>query len=519
MDAASSLPSSDSLVTLVYNVQDDNYYNCDEDSYTAGYFAPDYIDSVGMNVIVLDAFDWANRVGSDPSAAEWSDGDPDNDSPELYEGVIAHELEHLLMNYSDPGELSWVDEGLADTAAFLNGYDMTGSHLTYQQVFHRETSLTRWGGGLENYGASFSYFAYLWEQAGGNGGGDLTPDLQYDDTAGDRLIKLIFEEQADSMEGVQNAIDTYNAGPEDDLRSAAELFEDWAVTMYLDDEDSALWNLENFDLGAASGGWTVAVANDEFWDDRGSYQGSQPAPKWNTAANRPAGNALPFGVSYETFRNPGPRVAIEFAGQDSTQVVPHSGPDQYWGGYESQADNVLGVGTPVTGGETVSFWNWHFIEEGWDYGFVEALVGSDWVTVPVTDVASGDGRLDERQPARQQPRGQRHHRHVRRRVLRRRAAVRAVLGRAARRRHRCPVPLLDRRRLPRHRLVHRRHHRRRRPRRRRDRRLDRDRRPPGQQLDRPAHLGVRPDTRDDPVRRGPGRAHRRGGQLRLPVHR
>ena len=75
---------------------------------------------------------------------------------ELYEGVIAHELEHLLHNYSDPGELSWVDEGLADFAIFLNGYHAGGSHLTYHQVFHRETSLTRWGGGLENYGASFT---------------------------------------------------------------------------------------------------------------------------------------------------------------------------------------------------------------------------------------------------------------------------------------------------------------------------------------------------------------------------
>ena len=77
------------------------------------------------------------------------------------------------MNYSDAGELSWVDEGLADFAAFLNGYPAGGSHLTYHQVFHRETSLTRWGGGLENYGASFTYFLYLWEQAGGNGDGDF----------------------------------------------------------------------------------------------------------------------------------------------------------------------------------------------------------------------------------------------------------------------------------------------------------------------------------------------------------
>ena len=131
---------------LVYNVQDESYYDCAVSTYTAGYFAPEYIDEAGMNVIVIDAFDWANRIGDQT-------GNPDGQT-ELYEGVIAHELEHLLMNYSDPGELSWVDEGLADLAVFLNGYDIGGSHLTYHQVFHRETSLTRWGGGLENYGAS-----------------------------------------------------------------------------------------------------------------------------------------------------------------------------------------------------------------------------------------------------------------------------------------------------------------------------------------------------------------------------
>ncbi|MPV38508.1 M6 family metallopeptidase [Georgenia subflava] len=388
MDAADpDDPSSDSLVTLVYNVQDDSYYDCAVTSYTAGYFAPDFANSLGMNVIVLDAYDWANRVGSDPSTAPWGDDDPVNDSPELYEGVIAHELEHLLMNYSDPGELSWVDEGLADVAAFLNGYDMTGSHLTYQQVFHRETSLTRWAGGLENYGASFSYFAYLWEQAGGNGDGSLEPDLEYDGAAGDLLIKLIFEEQANSMDGVQSAIDAFNAQTGSDLRSAQDLFQDWAVTMYLDDEASALWDLENFDLGPASGGWTIDLANNEFFDDRGNYQGAQPPAKWDRAANRPSGTALPFGVSYEKFRNPGPRVSLEFTGEDFAQVAPHSGPDHWWGGDASQSDNTLDLATPVTGGETVSFWNWHFIEEGWDFGFVEALVDGEWVTLEVTDAA------------------------------------------------------------------------------------------------------------------------------------
>jgi hypothetical protein len=391
-DLGAAASGSDALVTLVYNVQDDMYYDCSVGSYTAGYFAPEYLSegSLGMNVMVIDAFDWANRVGVDPSSASWSDGNAANDRPELYEGVVAHELEHMLMNYSDEGELSWVDEGLADMAAFLNDFDMTGSHLTYQQVFHRETSLTRWGGGLENYGASFSYFLYLWEQAGGNGDGSLEPEMEYDGAGGDLLIKLIFAEQADGMEGVQNAIDDFNAQTGSDLESAAELFKDWAVAMYLDDETSSLWDLANIDLGPDSGGWTVDVANDLFWDGRGAYRGALPKAKWDRLKNRPAGQALPFGVSYEKLRNPGPEVSLEFTGDEGTQIAPLEGETHWWAGYQSMADHILGLDTSVSGGETVTFTNWHFIEEGWDYGFVEALVDGEWVTVPVTDVVSGE---------------------------------------------------------------------------------------------------------------------------------
>ena len=54
---------------LVYNVQDESYYDCSVDTYTAGYFAPEYINEAGMNVIVVDAYDWANRIGDDAAAA------------------------------------------------------------------------------------------------------------------------------------------------------------------------------------------------------------------------------------------------------------------------------------------------------------------------------------------------------------------------------------------------------------------------------------------------------------------
>ena len=288
MDAADpGDPSSDSLVTLVYNIQDEAYYDCAVDTYTAGYFAPGLHRQHGHERHLLDSFDWANRVGSDPSSAPWSDGDAANDRPELYEGVIAHELEHLLMNYSDPGELSWVDEGLADVAAFLNGYDMTGSHLTYQQVFHRETSLTRWGGGLENYGASFSYFDTCGSGPAATAARrpHARPRLRRPGRRPADQEDLRGAGQRHDRRAARDRL--VQRGDRRHLPTAKALFEDWAVTMYLDDEASNRWDLKNFDLGPASGGWTIDVANSEFWDDRGFYQGSQPDPKFTSPAKRP----------------------------------------------------------------------------------------------------------------------------------------------------------------------------------------------------------------------------------------
>jgi hypothetical protein len=376
-------PASRALVMVVYNIQDDSYYDCSVTTYTAGYFAPDFIESSGMNVIVVDALDWANLIGDADSP--WNDGDATNDRPQLYEGTIAHELQHLLHHYSDPGEQSWVDEGLADFAIFLNGFNVGGSHLTYHQVFYAETSLTRWAGGLENYGAAYTFFQYLWEQAGGNGDGTYTPDLQYDNAGGDLLIKLVFQNQADGVDGVQGAIDQFNAQTGAHVPDVATIYRNWAVAVYLDDEDSTLFDIKAVNFGdPAYTTWTMDLADQNFWEGRGQNQGAQPSPKWNKRKNGQAPTALPYGIQIERFRNPGPTVTVGLDGDDTSAVPPHSGDTHWYGGYESENDNVLDVDT--SGAVTsLDFWSWYFIEEGWDYGFVEALVNGNWVTVPLVD--------------------------------------------------------------------------------------------------------------------------------------
>ena len=70
-------PSSDSLVMLVYNVQDDTYYDCDETPTRPATSRRSTSTSAGMNVIVIDAFDWANRVGD---RTGWTDATR-NDRP------------------------------------------------------------------------------------------------------------------------------------------------------------------------------------------------------------------------------------------------------------------------------------------------------------------------------------------------------------------------------------------------------------------------------------------------------
>ncbi len=304
------------------------------------------------------------------------------------EGVIAHELQHLVHDYSDANELSWVNEGLADFAIFLNGYPAGGSHITYQQVFHRETSLTRWAGGLENYGAAYTYFQYLWERAGGNGPGkgQFEPDSQYGGVAGDLLIKTIFQEQANGMDGVQ-AGDRHLQRQDGDDQAAVRraAVQGLVLAVYLDDESSSLYDIKAVDIGGIdSQGWTIDIANDEFYKNRGSYTGSTPEGRFAHYPHVPAQSALPFGTSYETFRNPGKTFRLDFDGPASTQIIPGNTEKFWFGGTESQADHVLDVDTAVTGGQTLAFDTWYFIEEGWDYGYVEALVEGEWVTVPVT---------------------------------------------------------------------------------------------------------------------------------------
>jgi len=391
-------PASDALVVLVYNAIDEMYYDCSVDTYIAGYFAPNYAQSMGMNVMVIDALDWANRLGSDPNTAPWSDGNPANDRPDLYEGVAAHELQHLLHSYSDMTEDSWVNEGLADLAIFLNGFYPGGSHVMYHQAFYAETSLTRWGGGLENYGASYTFFQYLWEQAGGNGNGTYNADQFYNGAGGDLLIKMIFANPLHGMDGVADSIAKFNAATKSKVPDVATLFQNWALAVYLDDPNSDIYTIRALNIatgpGSDSGGWTMNRADIYLFGVRGFNIGPQYGPNVDPDYSLdPEYSAVPYGMQIERFINPGNLVKLGLTA-GFTGVLPHSAPTHWYGGYVNMHDSILDIDAPSTVTQ-MDFWTWYFMEEDWDFAYAEALVGGEWVSLPLLNDAGVDVTIDD----------------------------------------------------------------------------------------------------------------------------
>jgi hypothetical protein len=115
------------IVVLVDNVRDDNFYDFDNsrgDPYIAGFFFSVFNDYTDRNIMTIDGFDWLHRTRAnppdDPVPGDLCASAPAR--PYLYEGVFAHEYQHLLMHYEDPDEVNWVNEGLSDWAQTLAGY-------------------------------------------------------------------------------------------------------------------------------------------------------------------------------------------------------------------------------------------------------------------------------------------------------------------------------------------------------------------------------------------------------------
>ena len=354
------------LDVMIYNIVDESFFDPTFGSYIAGFFwgaLNNCDDGFCRNMMFIDTYDWEDRLGSDVS------------HPYLYEGTVAHELEHLIHNDHDSDEVSWIDEGMADLAIYLNGFGHPDSHVVYYMAFHR-TPLTSWGSMLEDYGASYLFQLYMLENFGTGG-----CDMDVCPTGWDNTWTMTeIDEQANSIAGVE-AITGENFN---------DLFDAWIVANYADDPsqttDAGLpigyseINLAPY-VSPNYGAWSIARSIKDIYGS--SHHGNLPTSRYyggyiSGTVEYPIGALSPYTPLYGSFKGIQPEMKIYLQGDAQSGIAPNS--DTYEaasGGGNLLTDRMLTLDMDVSG--TLTFWTWYDIETEWDYGFVEVSTdGGPW---------------------------------------------------------------------------------------------------------------------------------------------
>jgi hypothetical protein len=332
-------------VVLVSNVRDDNYYDPTYPNYIAGFYSPTYEAYFDRNIMNIDSYDWANRVG------------PDGSRPYLYEGVFAHEYQHLLHDDYDPYEVNWVNEGLSMFAEFLTGYTVgNDAYSTFEEL--PENSLTAWGdqGGREivaDYGMVFLWHMFMYQNFG---------------------EAFIQNEFLNTDTGITSINSTLLGLGE--TATFESVFPNFSVAVLIDSEENDFeYGFDyGFDVGVDVG--PPGKPNPDAYDTPG-------APPWGSDYI-----ALPGQRSIHNF---------VFNGVQFNPTAWTSNGDALYSGDGDLIDNIAVF--EATGGGTLTFDTYWDIEDNWDFGFVQVSTdgGYTWTSLAnayTTDVIDPDGHPD-----------------------------------------------------------------------------------------------------------------------------
>jgi Immune inhibitor A-like, MAM domain len=385
------------FIALIDNIRDDNFNDENNDNslpYIAGFFTSAASFFHDRNIISVDGFDWLHRTGAFDPDLHSPTTDPCTSAPYrpfLYESVFAHEFKHLITNDIDPGEFTWVDEGMADFAEILTGYSdpslhideaghdsHTQSFLGWEGVFNAdfnpiprpagpENSLTIWEdqGDLEilaDYGHAYYFMTYL------NGQG-----------YGQDFFSSWHSNPLNGIEGLDDAL--ADAGSSDTF---ASLFQDIQVSALADaylDDGATLTGESAADIQNPGANATLFFSGDAF-DTLG-------APPWGSDFIPLAGDLPLTSIEFdgdETFTFPGdPEWVVDGDGYWTNPDDPDT--DLY--PPDSDFDIARQVSVPAAPA-ALTFEHYYELEDLFDYGFVQVSDdgGETWTSLPCTGTTS-----------------------------------------------------------------------------------------------------------------------------------
>ena len=263
-----------------------------------------------------------------------------------YEGVLAHEFQHMIHWNQDRNEDTWVNEGLSELAMRLNGYSVGGSDNAF--VRDPDIQLDAWrddpSASVPHYGASFLFQAYFLSRFG------------------DKMMQQVVHEPANSIPGYDNVLNSNRAGVKFD-----DVFQDWLVANVLNDN-----TLDNKRYAYSDLRNKVTIKN--------------------SAANYPFNQTLDvhqYAGQYIDLRPRGAgNYAVNLQGATAVKIAnadPHSGQYVWYSNRGDDSDMTLtrSFDLKAVNKATLDVWLWYDIEKDFDYAYVEVSAdnGATWDTL------------------------------------------------------------------------------------------------------------------------------------------
>jgi immune inhibitor A len=262
----------------------------------------------------------------------------------FYNGLLAHEFQHMIHWYHDRNEETWVNEGFSELASYLNGFDV-GS-LDWEFVSEPDLQLNSWtegpGAARPNYGAAYLFTSYFL------------------DRFGPEATQALVAHPENSLASVDRVLEELDTG-----LTHEEIFADWVVANLLDDPAIADGRYGYADIDPAS----LEIGHEY-------HESDYPVSKSTTVHQ--------YGTDYIALYGDRP-LTFRFTGSTQVGLVDaqaNSGRYLWWSNRGDDSDMTLTRGFDLSAVDqaTLEFWAWYDIEADWDYAYVEVSTdgGQTW---------------------------------------------------------------------------------------------------------------------------------------------
>jgi len=357
------------VIIKILNERDDNFYDPTYPYYVAGFFADLYDDVYyDRNMIHLDSWRWWQRLGDEGTQWIPERSDLVVTRPNLYDGVTAHEYQHLIHHDHNPADELWMNEGCSTFAEILCGYPVDWSSIN-SFLATPDNSLTDWGDQgniniLADYGQVQLFATYINDQ--------YSTDIQF--------LSEFIGTGLPGVEGINAALTSLGHTVQFE-----DIFKDWQLANLIHSGDG-LYNYKTIDFNDPEAGELSVYEVKEKWptDFHGTDIGNTfSILGYDTGVSRVGSYGTDYILLSKLKWQKDPE--LQFNG-DEFAWTPHWDKDgTVW--YSSSSESLtaldLFLDVTLTGDSVLTIDTMYEIEEGWDFGIVQIYNESsgEWVSL------------------------------------------------------------------------------------------------------------------------------------------